>query len=530
MGEVYRARDTRLGREVAIKVLSSDLSASPQLRERFEREARAMSQLTHPHICTLYDVGHQEGIDFLVMEYLEGETLADRLTRGPLPLAQLLRYEVEIAEALDKAHRHGLIHRDLKPGNIMLTKSGAKILDFGLAKYSARETDPGKRDSSQGQTEQKPLTEEGTLLGTIQYMAPEQLEGREADARTDIFALGSVLYEMATGKRAFEGKSRASLIASIMDHDPSPISTIQRMIPPALGRIVRTCLEKDPDERWQSARDVARELKWISESSAGAEPFPSGRKTRTATKLVPWIMAVAATAAAIFLAMRMRAPQDAVPVVRAFIPPPPNARFVTSSLASLSNNAGPVAISPDGRAVVFSVLTSEGKSSLWVRPLNQLHSRALAGTEGASYPFWSADSQQVGFFAEGKLKKIAVSGGPPQTICEAGRARGGTWNASGVIIVSPGSRSALFRVEASGGEPKALTTLVPSRGDFSHRWPFFLPDNDHFLYLVQSVSRDGSGTKGVIHLSSLSTSREKHTSGDRELQYRMGERSPAFLP
>jgi len=261
LGEVYRARDTRLDRTVAIKILPTHLSSNTQARERFDREAKAISSLSHPHICPLYDVGHQDGIDFLVMEYLEGDTLSQRLKKGPLPPDQILQYAIQITDALDTAHRHGVIHRDLKPGNIMLTKTGAKLLDFGLAKVQASEAAAGM---TQLPTQTTPLTAEGTILGTMQYMAPEQLEGKEADARTDIFALGAVLYEMATGRRAFEGKSRASLIAAILERNPPPVSTVQPLTSPALDHVVRTCLAKDPDARWQIAHDILIELKWIA--------------------------------------------------------------------------------------------------------------------------------------------------------------------------------------------------------------------------------------------------------------------------
>src|SRR6266849_1385285 len=265
MGEVYRARDTRLDRIVAVKVLPEHLSSNPQLRERFEREARAISSLNHPHICALHDVGQQNGIDYLVMEYLEGETLAARLKKGPLPADQVLQYAVQITDALDTAHKHAVVHRDLKPGNSMLTKTGAKLLDFGLAKVRAAEQVAGMTAMP---TQTTPLTGEGTILGTLQYMAPEQLEGKDADARTDIFALGAVLYEMATGRKAFSGASQASLIGAILHTEPQPISAIQPMSPPVLDRVVKTCLAKDPEERWQTAHDVMLQLKWIAEGGS----------------------------------------------------------------------------------------------------------------------------------------------------------------------------------------------------------------------------------------------------------------------
>ena len=283
MGEVYRATDTRLSRPVAIKVLPSHLSSNPDLRERFDREARAISSLNHAHICTLYDVGHQNGVDYLVMEYLEGETLDQRLSRGPLPTDHALRYGIEIAEALDRAHRQGIVHRDLKPGNVMLTKSGAKLLDFGLAKFRPATAVPVISSAFTSlPTEARPLTTEGSIVGTFQYMAPEQLEGKEPDARTDIFAFGALLYEMATGRKAFTGKSQASLIAAILERDPPPISSLAPMSPPVLDRVVRTCLAKDPDDRWQNAHDLGNELRWIQEAGSGAGvagPVAAQRRT-----------------------------------------------------------------------------------------------------------------------------------------------------------------------------------------------------------------------------------------------------------
>src|SRR5260370_24872757 len=286
MGEVYRARDTRLDRIVAIKVLPAHLSDNPERRERFEREAKAISSLSHPHICPLYDVGQQDGVDVLVMEFLEGETLAHRLKKGPLPPEQVLQYAIQITDALDTAHRHGLIHRDLKPGNIMLTKTGAKLLDFGLAKVRSAAAATGMTALP---TQTTPLTGEGTILGTLQYMAPEQLEGAEADARTDIFALGAVIYEMATGRKAFGGKSHASLISAIMSAEPPAISTLQPLAPAALDHVVRTCLEKEPDARWQTAHDVVLELRRIA-GVQGDAAAPPARATRPSWK---WMVAAA---------------------------------------------------------------------------------------------------------------------------------------------------------------------------------------------------------------------------------------------
>src|SRR6202795_970422 len=291
MGEVYRARDTRLDRIVAIKVLPTHLADRSELRERFEREARTIASLNHPHICVLHDIGQQDGIDYLVMEYLDGESLARRLLTASLPLHQVLQYAIEIADALDKAHRKGVTHRDLKPGNIVLTKSGAKLLDFGLAKLK-QETTPANVTLSKLPTKD-PITAQGTILGTLQYMAPEQLEGKEADARTDIFAFGVVVYEMATGKKAFEGKSQASLIAAILDREPPAMSSLQPMTPPALDRVVKTCLAKEPDERWQAASDLCRELKWMAEGGSLVSSLPATQAAPASRSKLPWAVAAA---------------------------------------------------------------------------------------------------------------------------------------------------------------------------------------------------------------------------------------------
>ena len=405
---------------------------NPQLRERFEREARAVSSLNHPHICTLHDVGQQDGIDYLVMEYLEGETLAQRLKKGPLPLDQALRYAIEIAGALDHAHRHGVIHRDLKPGNIMLTKAGAKVLDFGLAKVHAAAATPNVTQPT------NTLTEEGVILGTLQYMAPEQLEGKEADARSDIFAFGAVVYEMATGKKAFEGKSRASVMAAILEREPPPISSLQSLTPPALDHVVRTCLAKDPDARRQTAHDVMLELQWIAEggSQAGV-PAPVVAHRRNRERLA-WAVAGIAVAAAIVLGfVSFRRPPSDARLTRFIVQAPEGA-----VLADEQATGGP-AISPDGRllALVASRTTSGANAQplLWVRALDSLSAQPLSGTEGASFPFWSPDSRFIGFFAQGKLKKIDVAGRSVQTICDAPEGFGtSAWNQEGVILFSPG--------------------------------------------------------------------------------------------
>jgi len=504
MGEVYRARDTRLGRDVAIKVLPAHLASNPDLRLRLEREARAISGLNHPHICILHDIGHQDGMDFLVMEYLEGETLAQRVERGPLPLDDLLRFAIEIADALDKAHRNGLIHRDLKPGNIMLTKSGAKLLDFGLAKTSAQiggvkfSSTSTASSPALGTIPSKPLTAEGKIVGTFQYMAPEQLEGKDADARSDIFAFGAVLYEMATGRRAFEGKSQATVIAAIIEREPPPISQVAPMSPPALDRVVKTCLAKDPDERWQTAHDVKLQLRWIAEAGSQAgvpAPVVARRRFRERFTWVAGALLLLIAAAAIAGVFYYRSEAElASRPFRAQILPPESSAFDFFPIGA------PAAVSPDGRRIVFGARDASGKRLLWVRSLDALSAQMLPGTEGASFPFWSPDNRNIAFFAGLKLKRIEASGGPVLIICDAPEGRGGSWNRDDVILLAPASGGVLFRVPAAGGTPAPVTQL--GQGAVSHRFPHFLPDGKHFLFTSQAPL----GTKGQttgIYVASL---------------------------
>jgi eukaryotic-like serine/threonine-protein kinase len=485
MGEVYRAKDTRLDRTVAVKVLPSHLSQSADSRQRFEREARTISQLSHPHICALFDVGHQDGVEFLVMEYLEGETLSDRILKGPLGYDQVIRYGVEIADALDKAHRQGVIHRDLKPGNVMITKSGVKLLDFGLAKVVAS----GKRSPLTTVAAQAPssLTAEGTILGTFQYMAPEQLEGKDADTRTDIFALGCVLYEMATGQKAFPGQSHASVISAIMSGHPKPISAVSPMTPPAFDRVVRTCLAKDPDERWQSAADVARQLEWTAEdagTSPSLQPIPARKRWREA---LAWIVAATAIAAALVTPLVRRSPKTEGVV-----------RFTLSAPAG--QQLGPAAaLSPDGRRVAFTALDPSGKATLWLRSLDGLALRSFPGTENARFPFWSPDGRSIAFFSNQRLRRVEADGGSPQTICRSGLGFGGTWGPDGTILFSPIFGAGISAVPAAGGTPVLATNLVAARGDSAHLWPVFLPDGRHFVLIARNFDPE----KSVIALGSL---------------------------
>jgi len=476
MGEVYRARDTRLDRTVAVKVLPSHLSSDPALRERFEREARAVSSLNHPNICALFDIGEQDGVSYLVMEHIEGETLAARLSKGAMPTEQALRVATEIADALDKAHRQGVVHRDLKPANIMLTKSGAKLLDFGLAKLKPSEPAGAVPGSSALMTQRADLTMQGSIVGTLQYMAPEQLEGREADPRSDIFSFGSVLYEMVTGRKAFEGKSQASVIAAILTSEPQPVSALQPMTPPALDRVVKTCLAKDAEDRWQSARDLTSELKWISHggSQAGVPaPVASRRRGR---ERVAWTVAGAlAIALALLGIWAARRPAQVKPEAMRFtVSPPDKSSFELT-----------IALSPDGSRLAF-VSTQDDKRLLWIRPLNSFEARPLAGTDDATQPFWSPDGRNLGFFAEGKLKWVDTIDGTVQSLASVTDPRGGTWGLDGTIIFSPGTTQSLYQVSSLGGSLRPVTTLPEGSKESSHRWPWMLPDGRHYLFFARS--------------------------------------------
>jgi Tol biopolymer transport system component/tRNA A-37 threonylcarbamoyl transferase component Bud32 len=497
MGEVYRARDTRLDRTVAVKVLPPHLSEDAEHRRRFEREAKMISALSHPHICALHDVGHQDGTDYLVMEYVEGETLSERLVKGPLPTEQVLRYGVEIADALDKAHRQGIVHRDLKPGNVMLTRSGVKLLDFGLAKMRELEEAPAGVSVSllatRTSADRSPLTEKGTILGTFQYMAPEQLEGKEADARSDLFAFGAVLYEMATGQKAFTGKTQASLIGAILHTEPPPISSVQPLAPQPLDRVVKTCLAKDPEDRWQTAHDVKLQLRAIAEAGSQAGVTPAAVPIRPRARVqILWLTNAATFAAAILLGLALfRAGRNGPP------------RVVVSSIdvpekTSIAFDSGAPLISPDGRKLALVLSVGGGRTAVWLRSLDGSAARLLAGTEGAVYPFWSPDSRHLAFFADGKLRKVNVeSGGPADTIADAPLGRGGTWNREGDIVFAPDTGGTLFRVSSSGGATAPVTTQDEKTGEISHRYPSFLPDGRHFVYEVQ-VGGGGSQYKHFV--------------------------------
>ncbi len=494
MGEVYRARDTRLDRDVAVKVLPTSLSSDLSLRQRLEREAKAVSKLSHPHICTLHDIGHQDGVDFLVMELLDGETLEHRLTKGPLSPQQTLRIAAQIADALAKAHKTGITHRDLKPSNIMLTKSGAKLMDFGLAKASGPA--PLEAALTEMTAEQAKLTVEGTIVGTFQYMAPEQLEGKEADARTDIFALGELIYEMATGKPAFSGKSRASLIAAILSSEPEPMAALQPMTPPALERVIKKCLAKDPDERWQSASDLAAELRWISESGSQAGAPTSALAERKIWNRAGWLFGALLLVLMIAggVAWWLGAQQS------------PRAMYFNIPVTLPAND---VALSPDGHTLAMVAYWDQtSKYMLWTHPVGGRGATAVPGTEDASHPFWSPDSRSIAFFSQGKLKKVDLSsGGSAQVLCDAPHGRGGAWNREGIILFTPDFFNGLYRLSLAGGTPVEVTKPDAARFEASHRWPLFLPDGRHFLYLAANFS--GHFESNEIFLGSLDSGEKR---------------------
>ena len=437
MGEVWHGRDTRLDRSVAIKILPAEFAENAQLRMRFECEAKTISQLSHPNICSLFDVGE----NYLVMELLDGESLADRIAKGPLPLPEVLKYGAQIADALDRAHRSGVVHRDLKPANVMVTRSGAKLLDFGLAKGPVLEV------SVDGATQQRPLTQEGTILGTFQYMAPEQLEGMEADARTDIFALGALLYEMVTGRRAFDGKTKTSLIAAIVGGAPRPLSELQPLTPPALEHVISRCLEKAPEDRWQSGHDIAEELRWIGAGSARASAVPVARPKRVsvATGVVIAVIAALIGTAATWLVARRIAPKPRT--LRTAIVLPADAPLAVYG-------ANRINISANGNLVAYVAVRS-GVPQIYVRRLDRFEAVPLAGTEGATAPFFSPDSAWVGFFDGKHLKRTSLDGGSPQTIADVADVRWATWMTDGTIVFARGTEG-LFAVPSDGGTPVSL--------------------------------------------------------------------------
>ncbi len=496
MGEVYRARDARLDRTVAIKVLPDRVAATPEARKRFEREARSISQLSHPHICAVHDVGSEGGVEYLVMEYLEGETLAERLAAGPRPIEDVLRFGRQIAQALDAAHRRGIVHRDLKPGNVMLTRSGVKLLDFGLARALA----PASGEHlTHAATAGADLTQDGYILGTVGYMSPEQTEGKEIDARSDIFALGAVLYEMATGRRAFEGGSRAATLSAVLTSQPPPILSVRPELPPALEPLVAVCLAKDRDRRWQSAHDVDLQLEAIGSSSSHprlAAALPAGRSR--VSRWLPWVVAGACAAGAAAALLRRPAAPPATPV-RFALPPPAEGSY-GSTFESKT-----VAVSPDGTQIAFivspygvsaarrgiSAPDASGARRMWIRRLSEIEAHPVPGTEDVLSLFWSPDGTQLGFFTPGKLKRILLPGGAAIPVCDLplGSGRAATWGSNGDILFASIQGPAVSRVSAAGGTP--VDEIKASGDEIRLNWPWYLPDGKRFLYVARI--RDGSG-------------------------------------
>ena len=504
MGEVYRAKDTRLDRTVAVKVLPTHLSANPDLRQRFDREAKSISQLQHPHICTLFDVGSQDGVDFLVMEYLEGETLADRLKRGPLPFPQLLKIAIELAQALEKAHHAGLIHRDIKPGNIMLTKSGAKLLDFGLAKplstQAVAATGSGSASPmlSGALTQSSPaaaLTSVGTVVGTVQYMSPEQIAGQEADVRSDIFCFGAVLYEAAAGERAFKGKTPSAVVGAILANDPPPASTLQPTVPAAFDRVVATCLAKDPEERFESAHDLRLQLEWVRDFAVTDATKSGAAGTLWQRRFAAAALALAVVALVAALWFWSSRSSQSTKVIAAEISAPPGETFT-----SIGDLAGAPAISPQGDQIAFVATGADKTQNLWVRRINSLIAQKIEGTDGAAHPFWSPDGKFIGFFTPSKLNRVPATGGSIVSLADVTNPRGGSWSKDGVIIYAADFRSGLMQVSAQGGSPVPVTQL-DTKKHTTHRWPYFLPDGKHFLYFATNHSGESKEQSGVYFAS-----------------------------
>ena len=491
MGEVYRARDTRLGRDVAVKVLPASFADDKTRLSRFRQEACAAGALNHPNILAIYDVGTDDSAPYVVSELLEGETLRQRMGGAALPQRKAIDYSQQIAHGLAAAHEKGIVHRDLKPENLFITRDGrVKILDFGLAKLAQPEDGQVQTDIPTRRVD----TDPGTVMGTVGYMSPEQVRGQAVDHRSDIFAFGAILYEMLTGKRAFHGGSAAETMSAILKEEPPDLAATGRSVAPPLERLVHHCLEKSPDERFQSARDLAFDLQSLSGTSSQTLSILSAMTSfwnrgweRAAWLVLTSVLLLAGLVLAV-LYFRRSSPPAEVHAMRFLIFPPEQANVV-----------GAAVISPDGQRLVMRIADSTGKVALWMRPFNALAAQMIPGTEGAVSSFWSADSRSVGFFANGKLKRIDVAGGTPQTICEASDGRGGTWNRDGVIVYSAIGSDGLFRVSAGGGVPKAITKLDQSRQENWHRMPFFLPDGKHFLYGANAARREDSG----VYIGSL---------------------------
>ncbi|HEV8370547.1 MAG TPA: protein kinase [Pyrinomonadaceae bacterium] len=493
MGEVYQGRDTQLGRDVAVKVLPTTLSSDTDRLRRFEQEACAASALNHPNILVVHDIGAHDGTTYVVSELLEGETLRKRIGGTPLGQRRAVDYALQIANGLAAAHEKGIIHRDLKPDNVFVTNDGrVKILDFGLAKLT-------QLDGNESQTDvptRRVDTDPGVVMGTVGYMSPEQLKGRAVDQRSDIFSFGAILYEMLSGRRAFHGESAAETMSAILKEDPPELSDTNKTVSPALERLVNHCLEKNPEARFHSARDVAFALEALSGSATVTNETTTQSFVPAAFRVrlwLPWVLiAVLFLIAGVFIAWtyfrRDRTDAGLIEAMRFIIPMPEKAQIF-----------GPPTISLDGHYLVFRLNTDDGKELLWLRALGSFEARPLMGTDGGLQPFWSPDSRSIGFFANGKLKRIDVSGGVPQIVCDVPANWSGAWSRDGTIIFSQGVASGLYRVSAAGGTPVQVTVVDAARNEIEHIWPYFLPDGRHFLFLARNAQPENS----AIYVGSL---------------------------
>ncbi|MCH8242528.1 MAG: serine/threonine-protein kinase, partial [Planctomycetes bacterium] len=503
MGEVYLARDTKLDRDVALKVLPDAFARDKERVARFKREAKVLASLNHPNIGAIYGFEESDGECCLVLEYVKGETLAARLDRGPLPADEALDVARQIAEALEGAHEIGVIHRDLKPANVMLRADGVvKVLDFGLAKAMAEESSgPTGADSP---TITANYTRPGVVLGTAAYMSPEQARGRSLDKRTDIWSFGVVLFECFSGRRPFEGDTTSDLVARILEREPD-WTALPAATPPLIQLLLRRCLAKDHKRRLRDIGDARVDIE-----SALDDPTTSGlllaqhalaANSGRQTRRVALLAAMLAVFGVVMTVAYVRRGATENRVFRAIIPAPENTSFV--SVGSGPRAGGPVSVSPDGTQLAFVARNAKGREQLWIRPLDAETPRALPNTDNALYPFWSADSRSIGFFADGKLKRIDAAGGPPVSVCDAPSGRGGTWNAQGVIVFAPASKGPLHRVSAAGGRSTPVTAFDEAAKEDTHRWPFFLPDGRHFLYFLWHTDKTMGRERDSIMLGSL---------------------------